>query len=197
MTHRTGPPHATLRRRAYFATLTHRKLKELLQGTVIATRVKMGYEILERNQIAPDTVQFRIHCPHIARAFRPGQFLMLKHNASTAERIPLSVADYSAAEGTITIVVMAVGRTSTEIVRDYKAGTISSASWDRSVLRSMSRNWTELSLPSAGDLAPEPSIRSHAPSEKQAIASSALSGLAPDPALCSTRSSHPYVTGFW
>ena len=74
----------------------------------------MVYEILSKTEIAPNTVEFRVHCPHVARSFRPGQFLILKHNASTAERIPLSVADFSPDEGTLTLVVMAVGRTSTE-----------------------------------------------------------------------------------
>jgi glutamate synthase (NADPH/NADH) small chain len=82
----------------------------------------MVYEILSKNEIAPNTVVFRVHCPHVARSFRPGQFLILKHNASTAERIPLSVADFSPDEGTLTLVVMAVGRTSTEIVQNYGVG---------------------------------------------------------------------------
>jgi glutamate synthase (NADPH) small chain len=82
----------------------------------------MSYEILSKKEIALDTAQFLIRCPHVARSFRPGQFIMLKHNATTAERIPLSVTDYSVTDGTITTVVVAVGRTSREIVRNYNTG---------------------------------------------------------------------------
>jgi NAD(P)H-flavin reductase len=82
----------------------------------------MPYEILSKKEIAPDTVQFLVRCPHVARAFQPGQFIMLKHNATTAERIPLSVTDYSVTDGTITTLVVAVGRTSKEIVQNYTTG---------------------------------------------------------------------------
>ena len=36
------------------------------------------YEILSKKEIALDTAQFLICCPHVARSFRPGQFIMLK-----------------------------------------------------------------------------------------------------------------------
>src|SRR5688572_23864662 len=83
---------------------------------------QLRYEILSKTPVGPDTVQFVVYSPEIARSFRPGQFVMLKHNEGTAERIPLSVADYSAANGTITLIVVAVGRTSREITQEYKAG---------------------------------------------------------------------------
>jgi glutamate synthase (NADPH/NADH) small chain len=82
----------------------------------------MPYRIASRVEIAPHTVRLEVAAPHIARSFRPGQFVMLKHISTTAERIPLSVADVDLDAGTLTLVVMAVGRTSADVVEDYREG---------------------------------------------------------------------------
>ncbi len=68
------------------------------------------YEILEKHTLTPITKLFRIKAELIARAARPGQFIILRvHEAG--ERIPLTIADYDSETGTITIVVQEVGAT--------------------------------------------------------------------------------------
>lgn len=92
------------------------------KGTNVADLEQMPYKIRSKECIAPKTFKFVIECAHVARSFKPGQFVMLKHDAGSSERIPLSVADVSASEGSITLIIVAVGRTSTEVTEWYKAG---------------------------------------------------------------------------
>ncbi len=68
------------------------------------------YKILEKRKLTPVTTLFRVDAPLIARSAQPGQFIILRVRED-GERIPLTIADYSPEEGTITIVVQAVGAT--------------------------------------------------------------------------------------
>ena len=52
-----------------------------------------------------------VEAPHVARAARPGQFVILRVSEA-GERIPISIADSDPQAGTVTIVVQVVGRTS-------------------------------------------------------------------------------------
>jgi glutamate synthase (NADPH/NADH) small chain len=65
-------------------------------------------EILTKQPIAPGIVRFEVHTPLIARAVKPGQFVVVRAD-DYAERIPLTVADHDAARGTITLIVQVVG----------------------------------------------------------------------------------------
>ena len=56
----------------------------------------------------------------MARAARPGHFVMVRVD-ERGERIPLTVADYDAAAGTVTVVVQAVGKTTFEML-ELRAG---------------------------------------------------------------------------
>ncbi len=66
--------------------------------------------IVEKTLLTPVTTLFRIEAPLIARSARPGQFIILRVHED-GERIPLTIADYDAEKGTISIVVQAVGAT--------------------------------------------------------------------------------------
>lgn len=68
------------------------------------------FKILEKQTLTPVTQLFRVEAPLIARAARPGQFIILRLHED-GERIPLTIADYDAAAGTVTIVVQEVGAT--------------------------------------------------------------------------------------
>ncbi len=72
------------------------------------------YKILEKQNLAHNVYLFRIEAPLIARKARAGQFVMLKVNLK-GERIPLTIAEWDAGEGSITIVVMAVGSTTCQL----------------------------------------------------------------------------------
>ncbi len=71
--------------------------------------------IIRKEVISPTTFLWEVHAPDVAQAAQPGQFIMVRlHQGS--ERIPLTVADFDRARGTVTLVVKVVGRTTEEMV---------------------------------------------------------------------------------
>ena len=76
------------------------------------------FEILEKHHIGPGVNRAVISAPEIARAHRPGQFIILRAHAD-GERIPLTVADKDPEKGTITLIWQEVGTTT------YYLGTMS------------------------------------------------------------------------
>src|SRR5512139_4343913 len=79
------------------------------------------YSILRREAFSDVTFLWEVHAPDVARAAEPGHFVMLRlHEGS--ERIPLTVADYDRAAGTVTLVVQALGKTTIEMRDRYKEG---------------------------------------------------------------------------
>jgi ferredoxin--NADP+ reductase len=68
----------------------------------------------------PDVFYFKVAAPLISRKAQPGQFVILRLHEK-GERIPISLADINPAEGTISVIVMAVGKTTTELSH-LKAG---------------------------------------------------------------------------
>jgi ferredoxin--NADP+ reductase len=67
--------------------------------------------IIAKKDLTDVTKLFVVHAPLVARNAGPGQFVILRVT-ETGERIPISITDFSRAEGTITIVVQQVGHTS-------------------------------------------------------------------------------------
>lgn len=75
----------------------------------------MGAKILEKRIIRePDVYYYRLEAPLISRKAKPGQFVILRLH-DKGERIPLSLADINPKDGTISLVVMAVGKTTAEM----------------------------------------------------------------------------------
>ncbi len=70
----------------------------------------MSFTILHKRELTPDTVLMRIEAPRVARAARPGQFVIVRVS-DDGERIPLTIADYDPAAGWVAIVTQAVGAT--------------------------------------------------------------------------------------
>ena len=71
--------------------------------------------ILEKKLLRkPDVFYFKVSAPLISKKAQPGQFVILRLHAK-GERIPISLADINPAEGTISLIVMAVGKTTTEM----------------------------------------------------------------------------------
>jgi len=78
-------------------------------------------KILEKKLIrSPDVFSYRIEAPLLSRKAKPGQFVIIRLH-DKGERIPISLADINPEEGTITLIVMAVGKTTTEM-STLKAG---------------------------------------------------------------------------
>lgn len=67
-------------------------------------------KIVEARFIGPEVKLFRIEAPKIAAKRKPGQFIILRVHEN-GERIPLTIADSNAEDGTITIIVQGIGKT--------------------------------------------------------------------------------------
>lgn len=73
-----------------------------------------GFPIVDREDFSDTTFRLEIDHPVMARAARPGQFvIVLTHDHG--ERIPLTIADYDRDKGTVTLVVQAVGKSTREM----------------------------------------------------------------------------------
>ncbi len=68
------------------------------------------YEILLREDLAPNIHLFKIAAPNVARKAQPGQFVIIRIDEK-GERIPLTIADWDEKEGSVTIVFTEVGTT--------------------------------------------------------------------------------------
>jgi ferredoxin--NADP+ reductase len=69
------------------------------------------YTIVGTEVLTPNSKLFRIQAPQIAKKAKAGQFVIIRLN-ERGERIPLTIADRDALEGTITLIVQAIGKTS-------------------------------------------------------------------------------------
>jgi ferredoxin--NADP+ reductase len=76
--------------------------------------------ILEKQLLTEATTLFVVSAPLVARNAAPGQFVIVRVT-ETGERVPISLTDFDAARGTVTIVVQGVGRTS-ELIRSLDVG---------------------------------------------------------------------------
>lgn len=78
------------------------------------------YEITDKVELAHTVYVIKIKAPEIAKKRKAGQFVILRMN-EYGERIPLTIMDSDETEGTITILVQEVGR-STAILCSMVAG---------------------------------------------------------------------------
>lgn len=77
------------------------------------------FPIVEARLLAPEVKLFRIAAPRIARKRQAGQFVIVRLH-DDGERIPLTIAG-SAADGTITLIVQGIGKT-TKLMNRLEAG---------------------------------------------------------------------------
>jgi len=66
------------------------------------------FEIKDKKKIAPDVYRLEVFAPLVAKKFLAGQFIVLRP-LETSERIPLTVMRADAKNGTITLVIKAIG----------------------------------------------------------------------------------------
>ncbi|HKO05731.1 MAG TPA: sulfide/dihydroorotate dehydrogenase-like FAD/NAD-binding protein [Candidatus Acidoferrales bacterium] len=78
------------------------------------------FPVLEAQFIAPGIKRFVLQAPRIARKQQPGQFAILRLHEH-GERIPLTIERSDPHEGTISIVVQSVGKT-THLLNSLEAG---------------------------------------------------------------------------
>ncbi len=72
--------------------------------------------IVSKEILGPDIHRYRITAPEVARYRKPGQFVIVRI-CEEGERIPLTIADSDPDEGTITLVVQAVGKSTVQMSR--------------------------------------------------------------------------------
>src|SRR5579863_2388462 len=78
------------------------------------------FRIVDARDVGFKIRQFVIEAPRIARKQKPGQFLILRLHEK-GERIPLTIKSSDPAAGTVTIVVQAIGKT-TSLLNCLEAG---------------------------------------------------------------------------
>ncbi|HSM21664.1 MAG TPA: sulfide/dihydroorotate dehydrogenase-like FAD/NAD-binding protein [Rubrivivax sp.] len=87
------------------------------------THTQNGHHaIVARQDFSDVTYLLEIEHPMMAKAARPGQFVIVM-SQEHGERIPLTLADFDAAKGTVTLVIQAVGKTTQEMQRDCQVGS--------------------------------------------------------------------------
>lgn len=78
------------------------------------------YTIVKKLKLADAIYLMDIKAPRVAANCYPGQFIILIVDEK-GERIPLTICDYDRAEGTVTIVFQALGK-STKLLAEYNVG---------------------------------------------------------------------------
>ena len=74
------------------------------------------YRILEKEKLNPTVTRMVIDAPMVARRAEPGQFIILRTDEN-GERIPLTVADFDRAAGSVTVIFQTVGATTEQLSR--------------------------------------------------------------------------------
>jgi ferredoxin--NADP+ reductase len=77
-------------------------------------------KVIKSEMIVPNIHLLTVESPTIARQVQPGQFVIVRADEDS-ERIPLSIADWDTEEGTVTVLLMNVG-SSTSSLASLKAG---------------------------------------------------------------------------
>ncbi|WP_304582028.1 sulfide/dihydroorotate dehydrogenase-like FAD/NAD-binding protein [uncultured Alistipes sp.] len=66
------------------------------------------FPILEKRCLAPGIWLMKVEAPRVARAALPGQFVIVRAD-ECGERVPLTIADFDAEAGSVTIVTQTIG----------------------------------------------------------------------------------------
>lgn len=90
----------------------------LVSGTIVLGPGERGMNrILQKEQLSQDVYRMRVRAPLIAEERKPGQFIILQLDTEFGERIPLTIADADVAEGSITLIFQAVGKSTKQLAQ--------------------------------------------------------------------------------
>jgi glutamate synthase (NADPH/NADH) small chain len=78
--------------------------------------IKNMYTILFKKKLTSDTFLLEVNAPRIAKVAKPGQFVIVISDEK-GERIPLTICDYNANKGTITLIIKAIGYSTKKMVQ--------------------------------------------------------------------------------
>ncbi|HSM38923.1 MAG TPA: sulfide/dihydroorotate dehydrogenase-like FAD/NAD-binding protein [Candidatus Limnocylindrales bacterium] len=73
------------------------------------------HPIVAKSQLSPNVWRLVVEAPRIAQIREPGQFVIVRRGPG-AERIPLTIADTDPEAGTISLVIQAIGKSTTDLV---------------------------------------------------------------------------------
>jgi ferredoxin/flavodoxin---NADP+ reductase len=74
-----------------------------------------GYDVMANTKLSARVHKLVVRAPRIASARQPGQFVIVRRGPG-AERIPLTIVDSDLAEGSIVLVIQAVGKSTRDLV---------------------------------------------------------------------------------
>ncbi|MDF2672051.1 MAG: oxidoreductase, NAD/FAD-binding, partial [Clostridiales bacterium] len=72
------------------------------------------YKIIKKEEIAPKIILLEVEAPRVAASALPGEFVIVRMDEK-GERIPLTICDYDADKGTVTIVVQVIGASTSKM----------------------------------------------------------------------------------
>ena len=72
------------------------------------------YKILKKEMLTPIICKMEVEASRLAASAKPGQFLIIRTDEK-GERIPLTISDFDAEKGTVTIVTQNIGASTSEI----------------------------------------------------------------------------------
>ncbi|MBQ1209913.1 MAG: sulfide/dihydroorotate dehydrogenase-like FAD/NAD-binding protein [Bacteroidales bacterium] len=73
------------------------------------------YEIISKKMLTPTICEMDVKAERLSKAAQPGQFLIVRADEK-GERVPLTISDYDAEKGTVTIVTQQIGASSSDII---------------------------------------------------------------------------------
>ncbi len=74
------------------------------------------YKVIASRMIVPNVHVLTVEAPDVVRDMQPGQFVIIRAEEE-GERIPLSVSDWDADRGTVTLVFLNIGSTTHRLAR--------------------------------------------------------------------------------
>ena len=81
----------------------------------------MSHKIVSKSRLSENVFAADVEAPFVARARKPGQFVIISINNEYGERIPLTITDADPEKGTIRLIWQRVGKTTAELA-DLQAG---------------------------------------------------------------------------
>jgi ferredoxin--NADP+ reductase len=73
------------------------------------------FKVIANRMIVPNIYLLTVEAPAVAQQVKPGQFVILRASEE-GERTPLSVSDWDADLGTVTVIIMNIGHTTDQLV---------------------------------------------------------------------------------
>lgn len=78
-------------------------------------------KIITKENIAPAVYEMVVEAPLVAHKCQPGQFVIVRTD-EYGERVPLTIADFDREQGTITLIIQAIGNSTTQLCTEFNVG---------------------------------------------------------------------------